>query len=124
VREILLVAGETSGDMHAAGVARELRARGASYHLVGTGGERMRVEGVELLEHSRRMAMMGFLGPLAQLPSAMSLLRTLSRRLRGGSVALVILVDYPEFNMLVARSAHDAGVPVLYYITPQVWAWL
>lgn len=123
MREVLFVAGETSGDLHAAGVAAELRAHRPELRLVGVGGERMRAQGVELLEHTDRLAVIGAVEVLSTVPRHWRLLRRIRSRLRGGAVGLVILVDYPGFNLRVAKAAHAAGVPVLYYITPQVWAW-
>jgi lipid-A-disaccharide synthase len=123
VREVLFVAGETSGDLHAAGVAAELRRRDPDLSLVGIGGARMERAGVTLLEHSDRLAVMGFVEVLKHVPQHFRLLASLKRRLRSGRVRLAVLVDYPGFNMKVAAAAHEAGVPVLYYITPQVWAW-
>lgn len=123
MREILFVVGEASGDLHAGRVARELRDRGAPYDLVGIGGDQMRAAGVQLIEHSERLAVMGFVEVLKHVPKHYALLRGLRARLRSGRVAAVILVDYPGFNMKVAEAARAAGVPVLYYITPQVWAW-
>jgi lipid-A-disaccharide synthase len=123
VREVLFVAGETSGDLHASGVAAELRERSPELALTGIGGERMRDAGVTLLEHTDRLAVMGFVEVLAHIPRHYLLLRKLRQRLRSGRVGLVVLVDYPGFNMKVAAAAREAGVPVLYYITPQVWAW-
>jgi len=123
VREIMFVAGESSGDAHAAGVARELIAAGAPYKLVGIGGDQMQSAGVELIEHARRLAVMGFVEVLETIPRHWALLQTLKRRLRGGDVAAVVLIDYPDFNMIVASAAAEIGVPVFYYITPQVWAW-
>jgi lipid-A-disaccharide synthase len=123
VRDILFVAGEVSGDLHAAAVARELVARGVPFRLVGIGGDAMRAAGVELIEHTERLAVMGLVEVLAHIPKHWALLRALKRRLRDGNVAAVVLIDYPDFNMLLAAAAKAAGVPVLYYITPQVWAW-
>ena len=123
MREVLFVAGEASGDLHAAGVARELRALRPDLALVGIGGSAMEAEGVSLVEHAERLAVMGFVEVLRHVPRHWSLLRALRRRLRSGEVALLVLVDYPGFNMKLARVAAGAGVPVLYYITPQVWAW-
>jgi lipid-A-disaccharide synthase len=122
VREILFVAGEVSGDQHAAGVAKELRARQAPFALVGVGGDRMREAGVELIEHSGKLAVMGFIEPLKRLPDFRRLRNQLRSRIESGRVALVVLVDYGGFNMKVAEVAAAAGVPVLYFITPQVWA--
>ena len=122
VREIVFVAGESSGDLHAAGVVQELRALGAPFTLVGVGGDRMREAGVELIEHIERLAHLGFVEPLRHLPQYRRLRRDLRTRIESGNVALVVLVDYGGFNMTIAAIARDAGVPVLYYIMPQVWA--
>jgi len=123
VREVLFVAGEASGDLHASGVADELRRRAPDLPLAGIGGARMERAGVTLIEHTDRLAVMGFVEVLKHVPRHYALLSALRRRLRSGAVGLVVLVDYPGFNMKVAAAAHAAGVPVLYYITPQVWAW-
>lgn len=123
MREILFVVGEPSGDLHAARVARELRASGAPFALRGIGGDLMAAEGVSLDEHIRGLAVMGFVEVLRHLPKHWAMLARLRKRLRSGNVALVVLVDYPGFNMRVAQAAAEAGVPVLYYIVPQVWAW-
>ncbi|HEX5581838.1 MAG TPA: lipid-A-disaccharide synthase [Gemmatimonadaceae bacterium] len=121
--EVLVVAGEASGDLHAAGVVRELRALRPDVTVAGVGGDRMREAGVELVEHAERLAVMGFAEVLRHVPKHWMLLRELEGRLRSGRVRLLILLDYPGFNMKVAAAAKRAGVPVLYYITPQVWAW-
>lgn len=83
----------------------------------------MEEAGVALLEHTDRLAVMGFVEVLKHIPRHSMLLRALRRRMREGRVGLVVLVDYPGFNMKVAEAARATGVPVLYYITPQVWAW-
>jgi lipid-A-disaccharide synthase len=123
VREILFVAGEASGDLHAGGVARALVEIGAPFKLTGIGGDRMRDAGVELVAHVEKLAVMGFVEVLKHVPLHYRLANELRRRIRSGSVAVVVLIDYPGFNMKIAAAAKDAGVPVLYYITPQVWAW-
>jgi lipid-A-disaccharide synthase len=123
VREILFVAGETSGDLHAANVARELAARNAGFPLRGIGGDLMEAAGVRLDEHIRDFAVLGLIEVLRHVPKHWRTLSRLRARIRSGSVALVVLVDYPGFNMRVAEAAAEAGVPVLYYIVPQVWAW-
>ncbi len=123
MREVLFVAGEASGDLHAAGVARELKRLRPDVRLTGVGGRHLASAGVELLEDVERMAVMGFVEVLKHVPAHYALLRTLRARLRSGHVGLLVLVDYPGFNMRVAAEAERAGVPVLYFITPQVWAW-
>src|SRR3954471_18388276 len=101
VRDILFVAGEASGDLHAAGVASELRTRTAPYRLIGIGGDAMREAGVQLIEHVEQLAVMGFVEVLRHVPKHWALLRELRGRLRSGRVALVVLTDYPGFNMKV-----------------------
>ncbi|MBV9879693.1 MAG: lipid-A-disaccharide synthase [Gemmatirosa sp.] len=122
MREVLFVAGEASGDMHAAAVAAELRRMRPDVHLVGVGGERMRDAGVELLADIGRLTVIGFVEVVKHVPAHYALLRKLRARLRSGSVSLLVTVDYGGFNLRVAAEAKRAGVPVLYFITPQVWA--
>ncbi len=123
MREVLIVAGEASGDLHAAGFAAAFRRNRPDVELIGVGGAAMERAGVRLLERSDSLAVMGFAEVFRQIPQHYRLLTALGARLRSGSVALVVLIDYPGFNMRLARAARGAGVPVLYYITPQVWAW-
>ncbi len=117
------MAGEASGDVHAAGVAAALAQGRPDVRLVGVGGAGMQAAGVELLQDVSRMAVMGFVEVLRHVPAHYALLRRLRAHLRSGRVRLLVLVDYPGFNLRVAAEARRAGVPVLYFITPQVWAW-
>ncbi len=121
--ELLIVAGEASGDLHAASVVNQLRVLRPELTLAGIGGDRMQAAGVELIEHAEKLAVMGFVEVIRHVPQHYRLLRELETRLRSGRVGLLLLLDYPGFNLKVAAAAHRAGVPVLYYITPQVWAW-
>lgn len=123
MRDILFVAGEHSGDLHASSVVRELVARQAPYQLRGIGGDLMQSAGAVLDEHIRDLAVLGLVEIIRHLPKHWKMLGDMRRRLQSGNVALVVLVDYPGFNMRVAEMAAAAGVPVLYYIVPQVWAW-
>ena len=123
MREILFVAGEPSGDLHASNVAREIVASGANFRLRGVGGDLMKAARVDIDVHIEGLAVMGFVEVLRHIPRHWRMLKDIRARLKSGSVALVILVDYPGFNMEVAEAASEAGVPVLYFIVPQVWAW-
>jgi lipid-A-disaccharide synthase len=123
VREVLIVAGEASGDLHAAGFASALHQLRPDLSLVGIGGARMEASGVALLDRTDRMAVMGFVEVVRQVPHHWALLRALRARMAEGRVKLLVVLDYPGFNMKLAAAAHALGVPVLYYITPQVWAW-
>lgn len=117
-----MVAGEVSGDLHAGAVAEAIRRLRPELKLFGIGGTRMQAAGVELIEHVDKLAVMGFVEVVKEIPHHWELLRQLRTRMQRGTVKLAILVDYAGFNMQVAKAARDAGVPVLYFITPQVWA--
>jgi lipid-A-disaccharide synthase len=123
VSEVLFIAGEASGDLHAAGVAEQLGRIRPELKLVGIGGPRMKAAGVELIAGYGEMAVMGFIEVIRHLPRHLEMLDEVRTRLERGRVSLLVLVDYPGFNMKAARAAAAAGVPVLYYVTPQVWAW-
>ena len=123
MRDILFVVGEASGDLHAGHVAERLAARHPELRMFGVGGGFMARAGVELIEQVERLAVMGFVEVLQHVPRHWLLLRRLEERMANGQVGLVVLLDYPGFNLKVAAAARRAGVPVLYYITPQVWAW-
>ncbi len=123
MRRVLFVAGEASGDLHAAGVAAALRRVRPELTLVAVGGPRLAEQGVELIHRDSQLGVMGFLEVLKHVPAHYLLLYRISRMLERGEIALVVLIDYPGFNMKLAAAAKKAGVPVLYYVTPQVWAW-
>ena len=116
-----MIAGEASGDMHGAALAEQLQLLRRDVSIAGTGGARMEAAGVSLMQ--RTEGVVGFVEVLRHIPAHFALQARIRERFRSGSVGLVILIDYPGFNMRVAADAHAAKVPVLYYITPQVWAW-
>jgi lipid-A-disaccharide synthase len=123
MRRVLFVAGEASGDLHAAGVAAALRRVRPELSLAGVGGRGLAEQGVELIHGDSQLGVMGFLEVLKHIPRHYLLLHTIRKMLKRGEIALAVLIDYPGFNMKVAAAAKRAGVPVLYYVTPQVWAW-
>jgi lipid-A-disaccharide synthase len=123
VREIIFVAGEASGDLHAGAVAEQLKKLRPDLSLVGVGGGHMERAGVELIHYYSDLAIMGFVEVIKHIPKHAALLKRLRERIQSGRVAAVVLIDYPGFNMKVAQVAREAGVPVVYYVTPQVWAW-
>jgi lipid-A-disaccharide synthase len=120
---ILLSAGEPSGDLHGAAVAEALRRRWPDAQLYGLGGPRMAAAGVELLVGLDRLAVLGFAEVVRHLPFFIGLLRRMERELKARPPDLVIPIDYPGFNLRLAGKARRHGVPVLYYVAPQVWAW-
>ena len=119
----MIVAGEASGDLHAAGLAAALKRTHPDWRLTGMGGARMVAAGVEVSERTDTSAVMGFVEVLRTVPHHYALLKRFRERLESGAVNCLVLIDYPGFNLRLAAAAKDAKVPVLYYITPQVWAW-
>jgi lipid-A-disaccharide synthase len=122
VREILFSVGDPSGDLNAAPFAAALSGLRPDLALAGLGGAQMRAAGVDLLEDIASHAVMGFAEIVRYVPHHLVLLRMLDARMATGRVALVICVDYGGFNLRLAALAAKRRVPVLYYITPQVWA--
>ncbi len=120
---ILLSAGEPSGDLHGAAVAEALLRRFPDAELFGLGGPRMAARGVELLADPERLSVMGFVEVVRHLPFFVGLMKRVEGEMRRRQADLVLPIDYPGFNLRLAERARDAGVPVLYYIAPQVWAW-
>lgn len=120
---VFLAAGEPSGDLHGSALALALRARIPDVRLIGMGGPRMAAAGTRLLAELDDLAVMGFAEVLSRLPYFLRLRRRVFAALRDEGVDLVIPIDYPGFNLRLARHARAQGIPVLYYIAPQVWAW-
>ena len=121
--QILVVAGEVSGDMHAAALVRALRRRRPDLRFFGVGGDHLRAEGMEVLYPVRDMAVMGFAEALRRLPFFRRVFRDLLEQARLRGPAAAILVDYPGFNLRFAPRVRALGVRTIYYVCPQVWAW-
>jgi len=122
-RRVLLVAGEASGDLHGADLLTALRARLPDVEVFGLGGERLRAAGMHTVADAGEVATVGVLEGVGRLRTLVRVYRALARQLREERPDLCVLIDFPEFNLRLARVAKRAGVPVLYYIGPQVWAW-
>ncbi|MDT8340271.1 MAG: lipid-A-disaccharide synthase [Longimicrobiales bacterium] len=120
---VLVLAGEASGDAWAAGVVRALRGVRPGWSFLGTGGPALAAAGVHLMAGLDRMAVMGFAEVVRHLGFFRRLERRVGEVLRSGEVSLLLAVDYPGFNLRAARAARRCGVPVLYFVAPQVWAW-
>ncbi len=122
-RSVMIVAGEASGDMHASRVIRALRARDPALRIFGIGGDQMQAEGMELLYHIREVAFLGVVEVLRHYPFIRTVFRRCVRLLREEKPDVLMLVDYPGFNLRLARVARRMGIRIVYYISPQVWAW-
>jgi lipid-A-disaccharide synthase len=120
---VLIIAGEASGDLHGSGVVRELKRLDPSLEIVGVGGDRMRQQGMDLIYHIRELSVMGFLEVVKHLPVIRSVEKALTSLLDLKRPDVVVLIDYPGFNLRFARRAMQRGIKVIYYISPQVWAW-
>jgi lipid-A-disaccharide synthase len=120
---VLLVAGEPSGDLHGAALVAQLRARRPALEVVGIGGPRLRAAGMRVLVDTEHVATMGFTETFGTLGRLVRAYRTVVRALDVERPNLVVLIDYPEFNLRIARQAKRRGIPVFYFVAPQVWAW-
>ena len=120
---VLISAGDASGDLHAAAFVEALRRRRPGTTFAGLGGDALARAGVELLVHQREIAIGGLVEVLSSVRRVLSAWAILGRALTRRRPGLVVLVDSPDFNLPLAKRARRAGVPVLYYVSPQVWAW-
>ena len=121
----MIVAGEASGDLHGASLARAILQMVPTVDLFGVGGDNMQRAGVELIHHINRLAVMGITEVLGHLGEVRATLDSLTTVARERDVDAVVLIDYPDFNLTLARRLrkHIPDVPIIYYISPQVWAW-
>jgi lipid-A-disaccharide synthase len=122
-KTLFLLCGEPSGEVYAARVARAFRARYPDVPLEGIGSARLEGEGVRLLRDYGDISVMGFTGVARRLPAILGALRSAEERVSRPDIGAVVLVDFPDFNFRVGQAAWKRGVPVIYYIPPQVWAW-
>src|SRR5215208_6231505 len=121
--KLAIVAGEASGDLHASEVVRELKKLDGSLEMFGIGGDLLAREGMHLLHHASELGFIGLFNVLRHLPMFRRIFRELLERIEQEKPDAVLLVDYPGFNLRVARRAKELGLRVVYYISPQVWAW-
>jgi lipid-A-disaccharide synthase len=121
--EIALFAGEASGDLHGALLAEEIAARRPGARIWGVGGEKMRGAGVEILHGIDELAVLGFAEVFVRLPFFLRLFGELRAAIESRRPDAVVLIDYPGLNLRLAKAAKSSGIPVAYYISPQVWAW-
>jgi lipid-A-disaccharide synthase len=116
-------AGEPSGDLHGANLIGALRARCPGLRCEGFGGERMEAAGCRLLYPLSRLSLIGLFQVVAHLPEFVRLVRQAMRHFREKRPDAVVLIDYPGFNWWIARRAHAFGIPVFYFVPPQIWGW-
>jgi lipid-A-disaccharide synthase len=119
----MIVAGEASGDLHGGNLIREMQRIDPDLSFYGLGGERMKAAGVKLLADAADTAVVGLTEVVFKLGTILQIMHRLKISLAKERPDLVILIDYPDFNLPLARTARRLGLKVLYYISPQVWAW-
>jgi len=122
-RKIMIVAGEASGDLHGANLVRAMQRLDSSLEFYGVGGRKMKAAGVRQIADVADMAVVGLTEVFSKLAMILRVMRELKKSLLVERPALVILIDYPDFNMPLAKAATKRGFKVFYYISPQVWAW-
>lgn len=122
-KSILVVAGEVSGDLHASKVVRAFKARSPETAFWGIGGDHLKSGGVELLQHTDRMGVMGIAEVLKQYGFFKAVFRQVLAEVDRRKPEAALLVDYPGFNLRLAAELKKRGVQVCYYISPKVWAW-
>ena len=123
VPQFLMVAGEASGDMYGADVARCLFRKYPGCRIYGLGGPRMRQAGVSMESDIRHTAVVGPFEAISHLGTLYKVFRSLAEHIETQPPTAAILIDFPDFNLRLAKRLKDAGSPVIYYISPQVWAW-
>lgn len=119
----MIVAGEASGDLHGSNLVKEIHNIDPSIRFYGIGGEKLKEAGVELIANSSDTAVVGLTEVVFKLKFILKVMGLLKKSLREDKPDLLILIDYPDFNLPMAKAARKNGVKVFYYISPQVWAW-
>ncbi|MEK6776622.1 MAG: lipid-A-disaccharide synthase [bacterium] len=122
-KRIMIIAGEASGDLHASSLVLEIRKLLPNVCFTGIGGSRMREIGVDLILDNREIAVTGFSEVFSKIRTILRAFRLVKETILRVRPDLLILLDFPDFNLRVAKTARRMGIPVLYYISPQVWAW-
>jgi lipid-A-disaccharide synthase len=119
----MIIAGEASGDLHGSGVVRELKRLSPAVDVYGVGGDKMKREGMDVIYHIQELGFMGFMEVVRHLPFIKTMEYTLEQIVKFKRPDVLILIDYPGFNLRFARIAKRYDVKIVYYISPQVWAW-
>ncbi len=123
MRNILLVAAENSAETYAVQVVNEFSAQGGGFRFWGIGGDRLEACGFENVVHNRSLAVVGIIEVLSHLWRIRGIMKRIFRQALERKADAALLIDYPDFNLRLARRLHRAGIPVYYYISPTVWAW-
>jgi lipid-A-disaccharide synthase len=123
VKRVMIIAGEASGDLHGSGVVRELKRLSPDIDVYGVGGDKMRQEKMDIIYDIRELGFMGFAEVLRHIPFIRTMQYTLEQIVKFKRPDVLVLIDYPGFNLRFARIAKHYNVKIVYYVSPQVWAW-
>lgn len=118
-----MIAGEDSGDLHGSALIEELKMIDPEIEIVGIGGERMKAAGMTIYYHTKEMAFLGFAEVVKHIPFIHSVQNFLLQKVRELNIKEVVLIDYPGFNLSIAKKLKKPDVKLVYYISPQIWAW-
>lgn len=121
--KIFIITGEPSGDLHGANLVKELKGQDSSIDIQCWGGDKMREAGARVMKHIDDLAFMGFVEVLVNLSTILKNFKLCRQQIKDFQPDLVVLIDYPGFNLRIAKHIKELGIPVAYYIAPQIWAW-
>lgn len=122
-KKIMIIAGEASGDLHGARLVAAMKSKHPDYSFYGMGGKELGAQGVDLLFDAKKIAVVGIVEVVTHLKDIVVAQRILRKKMANDHPDLLIIIDFPDFNLMLAGKAKKLGIPVFYYITPQVWAW-
>ena len=121
--KLMIITGEVSGDLIGASLIRELKSLKPELKITGIGGDRMQSAGMELVYHTDQMAFLGFVEVVKHLPFIKQVQKNLIEIIKKENIKYVVLIDYPGFNLSIAKKLKSLGVKIIYYVSPQIWAW-
>lgn len=122
-KQVMIIAGETSGDAHGAHLVTAMKEKAPELVFSGIGGPALERAGVEILMHAHDLSVVGITEVFAKIPNVLKGISLVKKNLRDRRPGLIVLIDFPDFNLHIASIAKRFNVPVLYYVSPQIWAW-
>ena len=120
---LMIIAGEVSGDLHGASLIKELKKLDQGINIFGIGGDKMQDAGMQITFHINRMAFLGFVEVVKHIPFIKKVQRKLLELVKAKNMNTAVLIDYPGFNLSIAKKLKGLNVKIVYYISPQIWAW-
>jgi lipid-A-disaccharide synthase len=120
---LMMIAGEISGDLHGASLIKELKMLDPEINIFGIGGDKMQNAGMQIAYHINRMAFLGFVEVVRHIPFIKKVQKQLIELVKAKNINTAVLIDYPGFNLSIAKKLKRMDVKIVYYISPQIWAW-